>query len=93
MNKSKMILLLIVLVVLADFAWESKALPPQELKLFTFTLGQIPAFLLAYICLTVGLIVGWLGHALRIRKKKRQAAAALLQEKQAQAQQSQEASQ
>ena len=94
MNKFKMILLLIVLVVLADFAWENKALQPQELKLFTFTLGQIPTFLLAYIGLAVGLIVGWLGHALRIRKKKRlSAAAALAQEKQAQAQQSQEASQ
>jgi lysylphosphatidylglycerol synthetase-like protein (DUF2156 family) len=91
-NKFKMILLLIVLVVLADFAWENKVLQPQELKLFTFTLGQIPSFLLAYICLTLGLIVGWFGHALRIRKKKKQAAAALAQEKQAQAQQSQEAS-
>ena len=93
MNKFKMILLLIVLVVLADLAWESKALPPQELKLFTFTLGQIPTFLLAYLSLALGLIVGWLGHALRIRKKKKQAAAAALaQEKQAQAQQNQEAS-
>ncbi len=92
MNKFKMILLLIVLVVLADFAWENKALQPQELKLFTFTLGQIPTFLLAYISLALGLIVGWLGHALRIRKKKKQAAAALAQEQQAQAQQSQEAS-
>ena len=87
-----MILLLIVLVVLADLAWESKALPPQELKLFTFTLGQIPTFLLAYISLFLGLLVGWVGHALRIRKKKRQAAAILAQEQQAQAQQSQEAS-
>ena len=90
MNKFKMILLLIVLVVLADFAWENKALQPQELKLFTFTLGQIPAFLLAYICLALGFLVGWLGHVLRIRKKKRQAAA-LAQEKQAQGQQGQEA--
>jgi heptaprenylglyceryl phosphate synthase len=93
-NKFKMILLLIVLVVLADFAWESKALQPQELKLFTFNLGKIPPFLLAYLSLALGLIVGWLGHALRIRKKKKQvAAAALSQEKQAQAQQNQEASQ
>lgn len=87
-----MILLLIVLVVLADFAWENKALQPQGLKLFTFNLGQLPAFLLAYISLALGLIVGWLGHALRVRKKRRQAAADLAQEKQSQAQQSQEAS-
>ena len=93
MNKFKMILLLIVLVVLVDFALENPV-PTQELKLFKFTLGQAPTFLLAYGGLVVGLLVGWLGHALRIRKKKRQAAAILLaQEKKAQAQQNQEASQ
>ncbi len=91
MNKFKMILLLIVLVVLVDFALENPA-PTQELKLFKFALGQAPTFLLAYGGVVVGLLVGWLGHALRIRKKKRQAAAVLAQEQQAQAQQSQEAS-
>ncbi len=90
MNKFKMILLLIVLVVLVDFALENPA-PTQELKLFKFALGQVPTFLLAYGGVVVGLLVGWLGHALRIRKKKKQAAA-LAQEQQAQAQQSQEAS-
>ncbi len=92
MNKVKLVLWIIVFLVLGDFAWENKVLQPQELKLFTFTLGQIPSFLLAYICLTLGLTIGWLGHALRIRKKRKQAAAVLSQEKQAQAQQSQEAS-
>ncbi len=91
MNKFKMILLLIVLVVLADFAWENRALPAQEFKLFTFTLGQIPTFLLAYIGLVIGWLVGWFGHMLRIRKKKRQAAQALAQEQQAKEQQGQEA--
>lgn len=90
MNKFKMILLLIVLVVLVDFALENPA-PTQELKLFKFALGQVPTFLLAYGGVVVGLLVGWLGHALRIRKKKKQATA-LAQEQQAQAQQSQEAS-
>jgi len=83
-TKLKMILLLIVLVVLVDFALENKSLPPPELKLFTFSLGQVPVFLLAYIGLAVGLVVGWFGHALRLRKKKKQAAAALAQEKQTQ---------
>jgi hypothetical protein len=92
-NKFKMFLLLIVLVVLADFAWENKALPLLQLKLFTFTLGQIPAFLLAYIGLALGWLVGWSGHMLRVRKKRRQAAAALAQEQQTQqSQQGQEAS-
>jgi lysylphosphatidylglycerol synthetase-like protein (DUF2156 family) len=88
-NKFKMILLLIVLVVLADFAWENITLPPAKLKLFTFTLGTVPTFLLAYIGFAVGWVLGWFGHVLRIRKKRRQAAR-LAQE---QAQQAQEAAQ
>jgi uncharacterized integral membrane protein len=85
-NKFKMILLFIVLVVLADFAWENIALPPAQLKLFSFPLGQVPVFLLAYSCLALGLLVGWFGHMLRVRKKRRRAEAALAQQ-QAQAQQ------
>ena len=77
MKKFKMILLLIGLVVLADFAWENRTTSPPELKFFTFSLGQVPIFLLAYVALAVGWLVGWVGHAFRIRKKKRQAAAAL----------------
>ncbi|MCL4500335.1 MAG: hypothetical protein M1438_00585 [Deltaproteobacteria bacterium] len=91
MSKFKLILLLIVAVALVDFALENPA-PTQELKLFKFALGQVPIYLLAYGGVVVGLLVGWLGHALRIRKKRRLAAAALSQEKQAQAQQDQEPS-
>ena len=79
MKKFKMILLLIGLVVLADFAWENRAVSPSELKLFTFSLGQVRVFLLAYIALALGWLVGWMGHAFRTRKKKRQAAVALAQ--------------
>lgn len=84
MNKFKMILLLIALAVLADFFLENRSLPPQPLKLFTFSLGQASVYLLAYISLAVGLLLGWFGHLLRVRKKKRLATAALAQEKQAQ---------
>ena len=78
-------------MVLVDFALENPA-PTQELKLFRFALGQAPTFFLAYGGLVLGLLVGWLSHAFRIRKKRRQAAAVLSQEQQAQAQQSQETS-
>ncbi len=88
MNKFKMILLFIVLVILADFAWENVALPPPTLKLFTFNLGQVPVFLLAYSSLALGLVVGWFGHMLRVRRKRKQAAAAQALEQQ-QAQQGQ----
>ena len=92
MNKFKMILLLILIVVLVDFALENP-LPRLELKLFKFNLVQVPTFLLAYISLGLGLVLGWFSHLLRIRKKKK-AAAALSQEQQAQqSQQGQEAAQ
>ena len=61
MNRSKLVLLLIVLAVLVDFALENP-LPRLELKLFRFTLGQLPTFLLAYISLALGLVAG-LGRA------------------------------
>ena len=89
MNKFKLILLLILLVVLVDFALENP-LPRLELKLFRFDLVQVPTFLLAYFSLALGLVLGWFGHSLRIRKKKK----ALSQEQQAQqSQQGQEAAQ
>jgi hypothetical protein len=91
-NKFKLVLLLIVIVVLVDFALENP-LPRLELKLFKISLGQVPTFLLAYISLALGVVLGWFGHALRTRKKKK-AAAALSQEQQAQqSQQGQEAAQ
>jgi cell division protein FtsX len=72
--KFKAALLIILLAVLVDFWLENKELSPM-LRLFKFDLGQLPIFLLTYICLALGLIVGWLGHVLRLRKKRRQAAA------------------
>ncbi len=74
MTKLKMVVLIILAIVLADFAFEN----PQQLpvlKLFHFELGQLPIFLLAYLSLAVGLIVGWSTHALRARRKRRAAMA------------------
>jgi hypothetical protein len=88
-NKLKIVLLIILVAILVDFAAENP-LPRLELKLFKFSLGQVPTFLLAYISLALGLVMGWVGHVLRIRKKRRQAAAVLAQQ-QAQAQPGQEA--
>jgi uncharacterized integral membrane protein len=82
-NKLKLVLLIILVAILVDFAAENP-LPRLELKLFKFSLGQVPTFLLAYISLALGLMMGWVGHVLRVRKKRRQAARALAQEQQAQ---------
>jgi hypothetical protein len=80
-NKLKLVLLIILVAILVDFAAENP-LPRLELKLFKFSLGQVPTFLLAYIGLALGLVMGWFGHVLRVRKKRRQAARALAQEQQ-----------
>jgi hypothetical protein len=79
-HKFKLVLYVILVVILVDFALENKALPPPDLKLFTFTLGRIPTFLLAYVSLALGLVVGWFGHLVRVRKQKRLAAPAVAPE-------------
>jgi hypothetical protein len=82
-NKLKLVLLIILVAVLVDFAAENP-LPRLEIKLFKFSLGHVPTFMLAYIGLALGLVMGWVGHVLRVRKKRRLAARALAQEQQAQ---------
>ena len=86
MAKVKAILFVILVIVLVDFAYEN-AQAPVMLKLFKFDLGQPPTFLLAYFSLALGLLIGWLGHVLRLRKKKREATAAAASSAAAQEQQ------
>lgn len=75
MSKLKTVLLIILVAVLVDFAVENPQ-PPPDLKLFKFVLGQVPTYLLAYLCLALGLVVGWTAHALRTGRKRRKAAGA-----------------
>ncbi|MGA9755736.1 MAG: lipopolysaccharide assembly protein LapA domain-containing protein [Desulfobaccales bacterium] len=75
MSKIKVVLLIILAVVLVDFAFENSQ-PAPPIKVFKFLLGELPTFLLAYISLTVGLAIGWVAHGLRIRRKRREAQAA-----------------
>jgi hypothetical protein len=75
MSKLKTVLLIILVAVLVDFAVENPQ-PPPDLKLFKFVLGPVPTYLLAYLCLALGLVVGWTLHALRTGRKRRKAAAA-----------------
>jgi len=88
--KVKAILFVILVILLVDFAFENTQ-PPPMVRLFKFDLGHPPTFLLTYLCLALGLTIGWLGHALRVRRKKREAAAALTAaEEQQKSQQAQE---
>ena len=75
MSKLKVVLLIILAVVLADFAFEN-AQPAPAIKLFNFQLGELPSFLLTYLSLAVGVVIGWIAHGLRIRRKRREAQAA-----------------
>jgi uncharacterized integral membrane protein len=72
MAKLKLAILIILAVVLVDFALENGQ-PVPELKLFKFQLAVIPTYLLAYISLALGLVIGWAAHGLRIRRKRREA--------------------
>jgi len=75
MSKFKVVLLIILAVVLADFAFEN-AQPAPAIKLFKFQLGELPSFLLTYLSLAVGAVIGWVAHGLRLRRKRREAQAA-----------------
>ncbi|MFZ5449413.1 MAG: hypothetical protein ACOZFS_12320 [Thermodesulfobacteriota bacterium] len=75
MTKLKLVFLIILGIVLVDFAVEN-AQPVPELKLFKLPLAVIPTYLLAYISLALGLVIGWTAYALRIRRKRREAQAA-----------------
>jgi uncharacterized integral membrane protein len=75
MSKLKVLILVILAVVLGDFAWENSQ-TWLVIKLFKFQLGELPTFLLAYISLVLGLLIGWVGHGLRIRRKRQEAQAA-----------------
>jgi len=90
MSKLKLVLLIILVVVLVDFAVEN-AQPAPAIKLFKFQLGELPSFLLTYLSLAVGMVIGWVAHGLRIRRKRREAQAA--QAASAQQQQESQASQ
>ncbi|MFZ0051090.1 MAG: hypothetical protein WAK96_04900 [Desulfobaccales bacterium] len=83
MSRWKTVLFVILIAILLDFALENRGLT-QDLKLFRFTLGQAPIFLLAYVSVAVGLVLGWVGHVFRVRNKRRRAARASAQEEQAQ---------
>jgi uncharacterized integral membrane protein len=75
MSKLKVVLLIILAVVLVDFAVENVQ-PPLAIKLFKFQLADLPTYLLVYLSLVVGAVIGWVAHGLRIRRKRREAQAA-----------------
>ena len=75
MRKLKVVLLIILAVVLVDFAVEN-AQPAPAVKLFKFQLAELPTYLLVYLSLVVGVVIGWVAHGLGIRQKRREDQAA-----------------
>jgi uncharacterized integral membrane protein len=72
MSKLKVVWLIILAVILVDFALENSQ-PSPMIKFFKFPLTELPTYLLVYLSLAVGVVLGWFAHALRLRRKKRQA--------------------
>ena len=72
MTKLKVVFLIILAVVLVVFAYENSQ-PSPVIKFFKYQLGELPTYLLAYLSLAVGLVLGWIAHAVRLRRKKRAA--------------------
>jgi uncharacterized integral membrane protein len=72
MSKLKLVWLIILAAVLLDFALENSQ-PSPMIKFFKFPLTELPTFLLVYLSLAVGLVLGWFAHAVRLRRKKREA--------------------
>jgi uncharacterized integral membrane protein len=70
MAKLKLAILIILAIVLIDFAVENGQ-PVPEIKLFKFQLAVIPTYLLVYISLALGLVIGWVAFGLRTRRKRR----------------------
>jgi uncharacterized integral membrane protein len=75
MSKLKIVLLIILTGVVTIFAYENHETAPA-IKLFKFQLGELPQFLVVYVSLAVGAVIGWVGHGLRIRRKRRTTQAA-----------------
>jgi uncharacterized integral membrane protein len=76
MSNLKVVFLIILAAVLVIFAIENSQ-PSPEIKFLKYQLGILPTFLLAYISLAVGLVVGWVTHGLRIRRKRQEAQSAV----------------
>lgn len=81
MSKLKVVLLIILAVVLVVFAYENHQAAPA-IKLFNFQLADLPTYLLVYFSLAMGVVIGWVAHGLRIRRKRREAQAVSAQQQQ-----------
>jgi len=75
MRKIKVVLLIILAGVRVDFAYENRQ-PALVIKLFSFQWGELPQFLVIYVSLAVGVVIGWGAHGLRIRRRRRESQAA-----------------
>ena len=90
MSKLKVVMLIVLVVLLVDFAVEN-AQPAPAIKVFKFQVGELSTFLLIYLSLALGLVIGWVAHGLRIRRRRREAQAQAAQAASAQQQQESQA--
>jgi uncharacterized integral membrane protein len=76
MSRLKGLLLFILGGLLLLFALQNWSPPNPPVKMFGYEILPLPQGLIIYVCLLLGFVAGWLGHGMRLRKKKRSAASA-----------------
>jgi uncharacterized integral membrane protein len=74
MSKLKGFLFLLLVVIVVIFALANQD-PVPTIRIFTVQIGTLPTYLLTYLCLVLGFLVGWVAHVFRIRRKRLAAAA------------------
>jgi uncharacterized integral membrane protein len=73
-NRLKGVIIFLLGVLLALFAWQNWQPPQPPVRLFGYEVLPLPQVLIIYLCLLAGFIAGWLAHGLRLRRKRRAAA-------------------
>ncbi len=74
MTRLKGVIIFLLGVLLALFAWQNWQYPNPPVRLLGYDLLPLPQGLIIYLCLLVGFAAGWLSRGRRLRKKRRAAA-------------------
>ena len=74
MNRLKGMLVFLLGILLALFAWQNWQPPNPPVRLLGYEILPLPQGLIIYLCLLLGFIGGWLARGVRLRKKRRAAA-------------------
>jgi len=77
MNRLKGVIIFLLGVLLALFAWQNWQQPNPPVRLLGYDILPLPQGLIIYLCLVLGFFGGWLAHGRHLRKRRRAAASTL----------------